>query len=182
MVNYHANFISGGVMFGIWQDRIKKSIGYFANTALWPIFIVGGVMLFGAFQPGNHSDVGFMNFYPIYYDTVIQSMHTNGSWMVIYFLNWFEKTYGGKLYRVSIVHLSAGGKVYPHIDIGDYYKNKNRFHLVLSGYYNYTVDGETQRLGAGDLFWFNNKKIHSSANATPIPRISLVFDVEGCTI
>ena len=100
----------------------------------------------------------------------------------VYFLNWFEKTYGGKLYRVSIVHLSAGGKVYPHIDIGDYYKNKNRFHLVLSGYYNYTVDGETQRLGAGDLFWFNNKKMHSCINATPIPRISLIFDAEGCTI
>jgi len=100
----------------------------------------------------------------------------------VYFLNWFEKTYGGKLYRVSIVHLSAGGKVYPHIDIGDYYKNKDRFHLVLSGYYNYTVDDETQRFGAGDLFWFDNKKIHSSINATPIPRISLIFDVEGCTI
>ena len=108
--------------------------------------------------------------------------HSSNHYECIYFLNWFEKMYGGKIYRVSIVHLSAGGKVYPHIDIGDYYKNKNRFHLVLSGYYNYTVDGETQRFGAGDLFWFDNKKMHSSANATPIPRISLIFDVEGCKI
>ena len=100
----------------------------------------------------------------------------------VYFLNWFLKTYGGKLYRVSIVHLPAGGKVYPHKDGGKYYENKNRFHLVLSGYYDYTVGDETQRLGAGDLFWFDNQKMHSSANATPIPRISLIFDVEGCTI
>ena len=100
----------------------------------------------------------------------------------VYFLNWFEKTYGGKLYRVSIVHLPAGGKVYPHKDGGKYYENKNRFHLVLSGYYNYTVEDETQRFGAGDLFWFNNKKMHSCINATPIPRISLIFDAEGCTI
>jgi len=100
----------------------------------------------------------------------------------VYFLNWFEKIYGGKIYRVTIVHLSAGGKVYPHTDPGDYYENKDRFHLGLSGYYDFTVDDETQRFGAGDLFWFDNKKIHSSINATPIPRISLIFDVEGCTI
>lgn len=111
MVSYHANFISGGVMFGIWQDRIKKSIGYFKNTALWPIFIVGGVMLFGAFQPGNHSDVGFMNFYPIYYDTVIQSMHTNGSWMVIYFLNWFMEHECNKIYSTTFYKLFTGSSM-----------------------------------------------------------------------
>ena len=77
--------------------------------------------------------------------------------------------------------MPAGGKVYPHKDGGEYYENKDRFHLVLSGYYDYTVDDETQRFGAGDLFWFDNKKMHSSINATPIPRISLIFDVEGCT-
>ena len=105
----------------------------------------------------------------------------------VYFLNWFEKMYGGIIKRVSIAHLPAGGKVYPHTDYavaswrlpGD---NKDRFHLVLSGYYDYTVGDETRRFGAGDLFWFDNKKIHSSINATPIPRISLIFDVEGCTI
>jgi len=53
---------------------------------------------------------------------------------------------------------------------------------VLSGYYDYIVDGEKQRFGAGDLFWFDNKKIHSSINVTPMPRISLIFDAEGSII
>ena len=98
------------------------------------------------------------------------------------FLDWFEKIYGGKIHRVTIAYLPADGKVYPHIDKGKYYENKDRFHLVLSGYYDYIVDGETQRFGAGDLFWFDNKKVHSSINATPIPRISLIFDAEGSMI
>ena len=100
----------------------------------------------------------------------------------VYFLNWFEKTYSGKIRRAHIAHLKVNGKVYPHIDGGEYFKNKDRFHLGLSGYYDYTVEDETQRFGAGDLFWFNNKKMHSCINATPIPRISLIFDAEGCTI
>ena len=100
----------------------------------------------------------------------------------VYFLNWFKKMYGGKIHRVMLVQLRSGGKVYPHIDEGKYYENKDRFHLGLSGYYDYTVNDETQRFGAGDLFWFDNKKMHSSVNVTPIPRISLIFDVEGYTI
>ena len=100
----------------------------------------------------------------------------------ICFLDWFEKIYGGKIHRVAIAYLPAGGKVHPHIDKGSYYENKDRFHLVLSGYYDYIVDGEKQRFGAGDLFWFDNKKIHSSINVTPMPRISLIFDAEGSII
>ena len=49
----------------------------------------------------------------------------------VHFLNQFEKTYGGKIHRVMLVHLCSGGKVYPHIDEGKYYENKNRFHLEL---------------------------------------------------
>ena len=97
-----------------------------------------------------------------------------------YFLDWFQNTYGGQIYRVLIVHLQKDGIVYPHVDVGDYYENKDRFHLVLSGYYDFTVGEETQRFGAGELFWFDNKKLHSTKNVTPITRISLIFDAKGC--
>ena len=99
-----------------------------------------------------------------------------------YFLNWFQKTYGGQVYRVMLVHLQVNGKVYPHTDYGEYYKDKDRFHLGLTGYYDFTVGDETQRFGAGDLFWFDNKTEHSSKNATPLPRISLIFDAKGCRL
>lgn len=98
------------------------------------------------------------------------------------FVKAFEKNYGGKLYRMSIVHLPPNGKVHPHIDYGDYYKNKDRFHLVLSGYYNCNVKDDeetsTKMYSAGELWWFDNNKTHWTENiSTGMPRIAIIFDV-----
>lgn len=93
------------------------------------------------------------------------------------FFGWFTATYAGDVKRIAIVHLPENGKVYPHIDAGDYYKNKDRFHLVLSGYYNYIVNDETMLYSAGDLVTFDNKSMHSAENASPIPRVVVIFDV-----
>jgi hypothetical protein len=95
------------------------------------------------------------------------------------FLNWFEKTYDEEIYRVAIVHLGSEQQVYPHIDGGKYYEDKNRYHMVLSGYYDFTVNEETQRFNAGELWWFDNKAMHHVKNATPIPRICMIFDAKG---
>ena len=37
----------------------------------------------------------------------------------------------GELSRAMIVNLQPEGKVYPHIDNGDYYRIRDRYHLVL---------------------------------------------------
>lgn len=95
------------------------------------------------------------------------------------FLEWFAETYHGQLYRVSIVHLPSGGKVYRHADEGAYYEDKHRFHLVLSGYYDVTVIKDTEKFKAGELWTFNNKKVHEVANNSPIPRVAVIFDVKG---
>ena len=95
------------------------------------------------------------------------------------FLNWFTSTYGGQMGRVAIVYLGSESRVYPHIDRGEYYVGRDRFHMVLNGYYDFTVDKETQRFGAGELWYFNNQKTHHVVNATPIIRVCLIFDVKG---
>ena len=95
------------------------------------------------------------------------------------FLNWFTNTYGGRMYRVAVVHLGSDKQVYPHIDAGKYYEDKDRFHMVLSGYYDYTVEKETVRFNAGDLWWFDNQKMHHAVNATPVSRVCIIFDVKG---
>ena len=90
MIMYHTNFMVGGQMFGIFENRIREFMKAFGKTPLYPIFIVGTVMLYGLFLPGNHSDVGYMFMYPLYDDTVIQSLFTCGSWVFIYFLIWYS--------------------------------------------------------------------------------------------
>ena len=100
------------------------------------------------------------------------------------FVKAFEKNYGGKLYRMAIVHLPPNGRVHPHIDYGDYYKNKDRFHLVLSGYYNCNVKDDeetsTKMYSAGELWWFDNNKTHWTENvSTGMPRVAIIFDVLG---
>src|SRR5205823_6957970 len=38
---------------------------------------------------------------------------------------------GGELCRATVVQLNPQGKVYRHIDVGEYYKVRDRYHLVL---------------------------------------------------
>lgn len=111
MVNYHTVFISGGVMYGIWQDKMKASMRALQKTAFWPVFIVGGVMLFGIFQPGNYSDVGYMFFFPMYSDTIIQSLFTTGSWLVVYFVNWLMEYECNKIYNANTYKLFTGSSM-----------------------------------------------------------------------
>ena len=85
--------------------------------------------------------------------------------------------WGGKSFGRFIIYLQPNGEVFPHTDGRPYYKNKDRFHLVLGGAYSLTVDGETVTLNEGELWWFDNKKVHSVKNLLNEPRISLVFDV-----
>tara|TARA_B100000085_G_C18524035_1_gene504918 strand:+ start:1027 stop:1578 length:552 start_codon:yes stop_codon:yes gene_type:complete len=93
------------------------------------------------------------------------------------FMHWFEETYGGLIFRIAIVHLPADGVVHPHIDEGTYYQDKDRFHLVLSGYYDMIVNDKTEMFSAGELWWFNNNMMHDVKNASPMPRICIIFDV-----
>lgn len=91
-------------------------------------------------------------------------------------IDWI-KTKFRSLGRCGFLALPVGEEVLPHIDIGSYYLNKDRYHLSIQGRYKYTVDGQEAIIEPGTFFWFDNKKMHESVNIGDETRITFVFDV-----
>jgi mannose-6-phosphate isomerase-like protein (cupin superfamily) len=79
--------------------------------------------------------------------------------------------------RAAFFRLNPGAKVGRHVDDGEYYLTKDRYHLSLQGVYRYECDGEEIIVYPGTFFWFNNKKYHEAENIGKIDRITFVFDV-----
>ena len=79
----------------------------------------------------------------------------------------FANELGGDLSRVSVVRLNPHGKVYPHIDEGDYYKVRDRYHLVLRspGGSEMNSGDEQVVFRDGELWWFDNKAVHDAFEA-----------------
>ena len=91
----------------------------------------------------------------------------------------FALTQRGELSRVLIASLKPRGQVYRHHDHGDYYRIRDRYHLVL-----YSSTGSPMSCGdevivmrAGEVWWFENKKPHEAFNHSDEPRIHLIFDL-----
>ena len=79
--------------------------------------------------------------------------------------------------RAAFFKLDVGGRVETHIDEGNYYLTKDRYHLSLQGEYKYTVGGESRIIKPGTFFWFDNKRPHSAENiSATTERITFVFD------
>tara|TARA_B100000427_G_scaffold232854_1_gene195970 strand:- start:372 stop:926 length:555 start_codon:yes stop_codon:yes gene_type:complete len=79
--------------------------------------------------------------------------------------------------RAAFFKLAPGRKVLEHIDRGDYYKHKDRYHLSLQGKYRYRVGDEEMIVEPGTFFWFYNKVPHSAENVGDVDRITFVWDV-----
>ena len=79
--------------------------------------------------------------------------------------------------RAAFFRLKPGQSVQNHIDIGDYYKTRDRYHLSLQGRYSYTVEGEKHIIKPGTFFWFDNKKYHEAENISDVDRLTFVFDL-----
>jgi hypothetical protein len=79
--------------------------------------------------------------------------------------------------RCAFFKLEPDGRVLSHIDNGQYYHSKDRFHLSLQGRYAYDVENERHIIDSGTLFWFDNKRIHRAHNISNVDRITFVFDV-----
>lgn len=86
---------------------------------------------------------------------------------------------GADLSRAKIVCLPAGKRVYPHIDRGEYYRFRGRYHMVLkssAGSWMKAGD-EDVRMGEGELWWFDNDAIHEAHNDGDEDRIHIIFDL-----
>ncbi|MEL6839658.1 MAG: aspartyl/asparaginyl beta-hydroxylase domain-containing protein [Pseudomonadota bacterium] len=83
------------------------------------------------------------------------------------------------LSRAKIVCLPAGRKVYPHIDQGEYYRLRGRYHMVLkstAGSWMRAGDEEV-RMREGELWWFDNDQMHEAQNDGDEDRIHIIFDL-----
>lgn len=84
--------------------------------------------------------------------------------------------------RAKIVCLPAGRRVYPHVDRGDYYRVRDRYHLVLrSASGSWLKAGfEEIRMLEGELWWFDNDQLHEAYNDGDRDRIHIIFDMLPC--
>jgi aspartyl/asparaginyl beta-hydroxylase (cupin superfamily) len=83
------------------------------------------------------------------------------------------------LSRAKIVCLPAGRVVYPHIDRGEYYRFRGRYHMVLkstAGSWMKAGDEEV-RMREGELWWFDNDQMHEARNDGDEDRIHIIFDL-----
>lgn len=95
------------------------------------------------------------------------------------FLEEFARAEDGILGRAKIVCLPAGRRVYPHIDRGEYYRVRNRYHFVLrsaEGSWLRAGDEEV-RMREGEVWWFDNDQMHEAFNDGDQDRIHLIFDM-----
>ena len=69
--------------------------------------------------------------------------------------------------------------MFPHVDAGEYYRIRDRYHLVLRSALGspLTAGEETVTMREGELWAFDNKARHEARNPSPEPRVHLIFDV-----
>lgn len=87
---------------------------------------------------------------------------------------------GGVLERAMLVRLPSGGRVYPHVDEGCYYASRDRYHLVVQtkeGASRLRCGQEFVEMGLGEVWWLDNKAVHSSENNSSSPRVHVIFDL-----
>ena len=83
--------------------------------------------------------------------------------------------------RAMLVKLKPKGRVYRHRDHGEYYKVRDRFHLVIASKEGSEMicGDESVTMRAGELWWFDNKLEHESHNPSDDDRIHLIFDLSA---
>ena len=95
------------------------------------------------------------------------------------FLQEFATEHYAEMGRAKIVRLMPGRRVYPHIDRGEYYRVRDRYHLILqssAGSYMKCGDEEI-RMREGELWWFDNNEMHEAYNDGELERIHMIFDM-----
>lgn len=91
-INYFVIFHTQGIFDQIYDDlsaiHVREEL---SKSLLAPLAIGIWFFLYSLTAPTNHSDVGFMFYYPIYFRTSYQSLFCLGSWQWIYTLIWVGK-------------------------------------------------------------------------------------------
>jgi hypothetical protein len=91
----------------------------------------------------------------------------------------FVRETGGEVGHVRVTNLDASAEIPAHVDIGEYCAIRDRYHLVINSECGtrFKAGEETVTMRENELWWFDNKKMHSVANLGSVPRTHLVFDI-----
>lgn len=86
---------------------------------------------------------------------------------------------GGELGRAKLARLPPGKVVRPHADRGEYYRLRDRYHLVIRSATGSLLQagGEQVWMQEGELWWFDNIAVHDARNDSNEHRVHLIFDV-----
>lgn len=81
----------------------------------------------------------------------------------------------------TIARLQPGSRIYHHID-HDFLPEPERpklgrFQIMLQGSAMFNVGRESAGVAAGDIFWFDNAKLHGVVATGDVPRITLIVDL-----
>jgi hypothetical protein len=101
---------------------------------------------------------------------------------IMNFLEQFASNRESVLEGVNISRLKPNGSVYSHRDEGRYYRQKDRFHLVLmsaEGSELWCGDSRPEAvvMKEGDIWWLDNKQLHSAHNPSKQWRVHVIFDL-----
>lgn len=83
-----------------------------------------------------------------------------------------------ELGQVSTSRMTPGGIIRPHIDGGAYFSHFHRVHVSLQSGdgVDFTCEDETISMKTGEVWIFDNKRVHSVRNKGAVERINLFFD------
>jgi Aspartyl/Asparaginyl beta-hydroxylase len=81
-----------------------------------------------------------------------------------------------RLGAVLITKIPAGKTCYPHVDMGWHARYYEKFALQIAGnvQQSFSVEHETLRTESGDLFWFDNSRLHWVLNPSQEDRITMI--------
>jgi hypothetical protein len=95
---------------------------------------------------------------------------------IVYFL---EQYHRGKVGRVMLPKLMAGGNIQPHQDGGDYLDVVRRHHIPIftAPEVLFFIDGRGINMREGELWEINNMLRHEVQNPSSIDRVHLMVDI-----
>jgi quercetin dioxygenase-like cupin family protein len=90
-----------------------------------------------------------------------------------------EEYHDGRVGRVILPKLLAGGIISAHRDSGDYLEAVHRHHIAIVTNENvsFMVDDETINMREGEIWEINNNMIHEVENMSDQDRVHLLIDI-----
>lgn len=79
-LHYQCIFLGQGIFDTLYLQEQIKYRNELAKTILAPITIGGFYVTMSFTMPMNHSNTGFLFYYPLYFNFAYQSMYTTGTW------------------------------------------------------------------------------------------------------